>query len=225
MKLRIAVLIFDGFTMLDVVGPIEVLSLLPRAEIRVVAKRVGVIWPDNQAMPFVAPFGIADVEDADVLLIPGGPGTDALEKDAEILNWVRKIDATSQWTCSVCTGALILGAAGLLNGKDATTHWGALPRLSEFGATALSERWVERGKTITAAGVSAGIDMALLLASRIAGDRAAQAIQLAIEYDPAPPFRSGSVALAGPDIVGGVVDGTVEFNRAGRTRPAIPNVS
>jgi putative intracellular protease/amidase len=113
----------------------------------------------------------------------------------------------------------------LLKGKEATTHWGALSRLSIFGATPLSERWVESGKVITAAGVSAGIDMALLLASRLNGDRAAKAIQLAIEYDPAPPFRSGSVALAGPDIIGAILDGTTEFNRAGRTRPAIPNVT
>lgn len=225
MTIKIAVLLFEGFTMLDAVGPIEVLSLLPGAEVKVVAKTPGVIWPDNQAVPFVAPFGLADVQDADVLLIPGGPGSDAVEKDTDILNWVRDIDATSQWTCSVCTGALILAAAGLLKRKEATTHWGALSRLSEFGATPLSERWVESGKVITAAGVSAGIDMALLLASRLNGERAAKAIQLAIEYDPAPPFRSGSVALAGPDIVSAIMDGTTEFNRAGRIRPAIPNVN
>ena len=196
MTVKIAVLLFDGFTMLDAVGPIEVLSLLPNAEVKVVSKTPGVVWPDNQAVPFVAPFGLADVRDADVLLIPGGPGSDAVEKDVDILNWVRDVDATSLWTCSVCTGALILAAAGLLERKEATTHWSVLSRLSEFGAMPLSERWVERGKVITAAGVSAGIDMALFLASRLNGDRAAQAIQLAIEYDPAPPFRSGSLALA-----------------------------
>jgi putative intracellular protease/amidase len=225
MTVKIAVLLFEGFTMLDAVGPIEVLSLLPGAEVKVVAKTPGVVWPDNQAVPFIAPFGLADVKDADVLLIPGGPGSDAVENDADILNWVRDIDATSQWTCSVCTGALILAAAGLLKGKEATTHWGALSRLNEFESIQLSERWVESGKVITAAGVSAGIDMALLLASRLNGDRAAKAIQLAIEYDPAPPFRSGSVALAGPDIVSAIMDGTTEFNRAGRTRPAISSVN
>jgi putative intracellular protease/amidase len=111
----------------------------------------------------------------------------------------------------------------LLKGREATTRWSVLARLSEFGAIPLSNRWVESGKLMTAAGVSAGIDMALLLASRIAGDRAAKASQLAIEYDPAPPFHSGTVALAGPDIVGAILDGTTEFNRAGRARPAIPN--
>jgi putative intracellular protease/amidase len=223
MTVKIAVLLFDGFTMLDAVGPIEVLSLLPNSEIKVVAKAPGIVWPDNQAIPFIAPFGIADVQEADILLIPGGPGSDAVETDAEVLNWVRDVDATTQWTCSVCTGALILASAGLLKGKEATTHWSVLARLSDLGALPLSERWVERDKVITAAGVSAGIDMALVLASRIADDRAAQAIQLAIEYDPTPPFRSGSLALAGPDIVGAVLDGTIEFNRAGRERPVTPS--
>lgn len=223
MPLKIAVLLFDGFTMLDAVGPIEVLSLLPGAEIKVTAKKAGIVWPDNQAVPFVAPFCLADVKDADVLLVPGGPGTDATEKDTEILEWVRQLDATTQWTCSICTGALILAASGLLEGKEATTHWGALPRLAEFGAVPTSKRWVEQGKIITAAGVSAGIDMALLLASRLAGVRAAQAIQLGIEYDPAPPFECGSMEKAGPDIVAAVLDGTIEMNRAGRTRPIIPD--
>lgn len=223
MSLKIAVLLFDGFTMLDAVGPIEVLSLLPNAEICVAAKTPGIVWPDNQAVPFIAPFGIADVEEADVLLIPGGPGTDVLEKDSEILDWVRTIDSTSRFTCSVCTGALVLGAAGLLEGVDATTHWSVLSRLPEYGATPLSERWVERGKIITAAGVSAGIDMALVLANRLAGVRAAQAIQLAIEYDPAPPFNCGSVERAGPDIIAAVLDGTIEFDRSKRPRPAMPD--
>jgi transcriptional regulator GlxA family with amidase domain len=222
MTLKIVVLLFDGFTMLDAVGPIEVLSLLPDVDIKVVAKTPSIIWPDNRAVPFIAPFGIANVRDADVLLIPGGPGSDAIENDVETLNWVRHIDAAAQWTCSVCTGALILAAAGLLKGKEATTHWSVLARLSEFGALPRTKRWVESGKVITAAGVSAGIDMALLLASRLNGDRAAQAIQLSIEYDPAPPFRSGSVYSAGPDVVSAIMDGTVEFNRAGRTRPTIP---
>lgn len=207
--------------MLDAVGPMEVLSLLPGAQLNVTAKAAGIIWPDNQAMPFFAPYAIDDVGSADLLIIPGGPGTDALERDQDILEWVRRIDETTEWTCSVCTGALVLAASGLLAGLEATTHWGALPRLAEFGAFPVSRRWVEQGKLITAAGVSAGIDMGLLLASRVAGDRAAQAIQLAIEYDPAPPFDTGSVEKAGPEIVGAVLDGTIEMNRSGRSRPAI----
>lgn len=207
--------------MLDAVGPIEVLSLLPDVEVMMAAKRAGVIWPDNQAVPFLAPFSIADVHDVDVLLVPGGPGTDAMEVDREVLDWVRQIDVTSRWTCSVCTGALVLAAAGLLKDKNATTHWMALSRLLEFGAVPVRERWVEQGKILTAAGVSAGIDMALLLASRLADERAAKAIQLAIEYDPAPPFWNGSILTTGPDIVDAVGDGTIEMNRAGRSRPMV----
>jgi transcriptional regulator GlxA family with amidase domain len=121
--------------------------------------------------------------------------------DEEVLDWVRGADGTSTWTTSVCTGSLVLGAAGLLNGKRATTHWAYLDRLAELGATPVSERVVEDGKLITAAGVSAGIDMALTLASRIAGEDVAKAIQLGIEYDPAPPFDSGSPAKAAPELV------------------------
>lgn len=110
-------------------------------------------------------------------------------------------------------------------GKEATTHWGVLPRLAEFGATPVSKRWVEQDKIITAAGVSAGIDMALLLASLLCGDRAAQAIQLGIEYDPAPPFNCGSVERAGPDIVAAVLDGAIEFDRSKRFRPIIQNAN
>lgn len=223
--MKIAVLLFDGFTMLDAVGPLEVLSLVPDVEILITAKFEGVIWPDNQAIPLIAPYSIADVYQADVLLIPGGPGSATLEKDSEILDWIRQINSTSQWTCSVCTGSLVLGAAGLLEGVDATTHWSVLSRLSEYGATPLSKRWVERGRIITAAGVSAGIDMALLLASRLTDERVAQAIQLAIEYDPAPPFKCGSIERAGPEVVAAVLDGAIEFNRSQRRRPIIPNAS
>jgi len=225
LSIKIAVLLFEGFTMLDAVGPLEVLSLLPGAEIKVTAKAAGIVWPDNQAIPFVAPYCLADVQAADVLLIPGGPGASSIEMDTDVLDWVRQIDASTQWTCSVCTGALILAAAGLLVGKEATTHWGVLPRLAEFGATPVSKRWVEQDKIITAAGVSAGIDMALLLASLLCGDRAAQAIQLGIEYDPAPLFNCGSVERAGPDIVAAVLDGTIEFDRSKRFRPIIQNAN
>ncbi len=218
---KIAVLLFEGFTMLDAVGPIEVLSLLPDAEILVVAKSAGVVWPDNQAVPFIAPFCLSDVPEADICIVPGGPGTNAIEQDEDVLAWIRQIHGSTRWTCSVCTGALVLGAAGLLEGKDATTHWGTLARLGEFGASPVSKRWVEQGKILTAAGVSAGIDMALYLVSRLAGDIAAQAIQLAIEYDPAPPFHSGSVAQAGPDVIGAVLDGTIAMDRSVRTRPRL----
>lgn len=221
MALKIAVLLFEGFTMLDAVGPIEVLSLLPDAEIMVTATSAGVVWPDNQAVPFIAPYGLADISAADILIVPGGPGTDAVEKNTEVLDWIKRVHDTTQWTCSVCTGALVLGAAGLLNGKEATTHWGALARLGEFGARPVSGRWVEQGKILTAAGVSAGIDMALYLASQLAGELAARAIQLGIEYDPAPPFDSGSAEQASPEVIGAILDGTITMDRAARVRPPL----
>jgi transcriptional regulator GlxA family with amidase domain len=136
-----------------------------------------------------------------VIVVPGGFGTRALMHDETMLSWLRRAHATSEWTTSVCTGSLLLAAAGILDGLEATTHWLALELLREYGATPVQRRVVEQGKVITAAGVSAGIDMALKLASRIAGEELACAIQLGIEYDPEPPFESGSTAKASPEIV------------------------
>lgn len=217
----IAALLYEGFTMLDVVGPIEVLSMLPDAEIKVVARDAGMVWPDNNAVPFVAPFGIADVDHADILLVPGGPGCVAAAQDEALLTWVRRIYAGATWTCSVCTGSLILGAAGLLAGSTATTHWSTLPVLEAYGAAPVAERWVRNGAVVTAAGVSAGIDMALALAKELAGETAARAAQLAIEYDPSPPFDSGNHLAAAPEVRAAVLDGTIAFDRRHRTRPAI----
>jgi transcriptional regulator GlxA family with amidase domain len=125
-------------------------------------------------------------------MVPGGFGTRALMTPNPLLDWIRAAHQTSQWTTSVCTGSLLLGAAGLLRGLEATTHWTVLDQLAALGARPTSRRVVEQGKIVTAAGVSAGIDMALTLAARIAGDEVAQAIQLGIEYDPQPPFDAGS---------------------------------
>lgn len=220
--MKIAILLYDGFTMLDAVGPAEILSLLPDAELLVVAKQAGVIWPDNQAMPFVAPFGFADVGSVDILLVPGGTSSVAAESDAKTLDWIRKVDASTTWTCAVCTGSLILAAAGLLQGKPATTHWAARARLADLGAKPTSERWIEVGKYITAAGVSAGIDMALYLAAKLTDDRTAMAIQLGIEYDPQPPFASGAIATATPEIVAAIADGSIAMaERTSRPRPPI----
>ena len=133
--------------------------------------------------------------------MPGGYGTRALMHDERMLDWVRAAHETSEWTTSVCTGALVLGAAGILDGLEATTHWALMDALGRLGATPVNRRVVEQGKVITAAGVSSGIDMALTLAARIAGDAMAQAIQLAIEYDPEPPFDSGSIEKASPEVV------------------------
>ena len=177
------------------------LSRLPGAELRFVAKEAGLKRTDTGALGLEADLALADLADPEVVLVPGGEGSRPLMRDAEVLDWLRSAHESSTWTTSVCTGALVLGAAGILDGKRATTHWAYLDRLSEFGAEPVAERVVEDGKVITAAGVSAGIDMALTLAARIAGDEVAQAIQLGIEYDPDPPFDAGSPAKASSEVI------------------------
>jgi putative intracellular protease/amidase len=188
--------VFDGITALDVVGPYEVLQRLPDAAVKFVGMQRGEIRTDNGALALVADYAIDEVHSADVLVVPGGFATRQLEKDAQLLEWIRMIDTTSTWTTSVCTGSMLLAAAGLLEGKAATTHWASLERLREYGATPTEQRVVMQGKVVTAAGVSSGIDMALTLAAHIAGDDYAQAVQLGIEYDPQPPFDAGSRAKA-----------------------------
>jgi putative intracellular protease/amidase len=209
---RIAIPIFEGITALDAVGPYEVLSRLPDAEVVFVAHVPGPKRTENGALALTADAALDDVPDPEVIVVPGGFGTRGLMTDETMLSWLRSADATSTWTTSVCTGSLLLAAAGLLDGLRATTHWLELETLRQFGAEPVSERVVVQGKVITAAGVSSGIDMALTLAAAIAGDEIAQAIQLGIEYDPQPPFHSGSVATAAPEIV--------ELVRARRSRLA-----
>ncbi|HXW84601.1 MAG TPA: DJ-1/PfpI family protein [Candidatus Binataceae bacterium] len=186
--MKIAILVFDDLTVLDAVGPFEVLARLPGAEITLVGETAGVKRADPRSLGVVADRSITEVPSADILVVPGGKGEAAVRKRPHMLEWVRQIHQTTQWTTSVCTGALVLGAAGLLEGLPATTHWARLEQLREFGAEPRSGRFVAHGKIITAAGVSAGIDMALELARRIAGDAVANAIQVGIEYDPHPPF-------------------------------------
>jgi transcriptional regulator GlxA family with amidase domain len=200
--MQIAILIFDGLTALDAIGPYEVLSRLPGAELRIVAKEAGLKRTDTGALGVEADLALDDLEAPEVVLVPGGKGNRPLMRDPEVLEWLRSAHESSTWTTSVCTGALVLGAAGILDGKRATTHWAFLDHLSEFGAEPVAERVVEDGKVITAAGVSAGIDMALTLAARIAGDEVAQAIQLGIEYDPDPPFDAGSPSKASSEVIG-----------------------
>jgi transcriptional regulator GlxA family with amidase domain len=199
--MRIAILIFDELTALDAIGPYEVLSRLPEAELSFVAKERGLKRTDTGALGINADAAIAEIPDPDILLVPGGQGNRPLLNDAEVLDWVRGAHEGATWTTSVCTGALVLAAAGVLEGKRATTHWAYLERLRELGAEPVAERVVEDGKIITGAGVSAGIDMALTLASRVAGEKVAQAIQLGIEYDPEPPFNAGSPDKAPPELV------------------------
>jgi len=192
----IAILLFPRLTALDAVGPYEVLQRLPGANVKFVAAERGSYRTEQNMLGLDADFATDEVTHADILLVPGGIGTRPLIEDQPTLEWIRAVDAGSQWTTSVCTGSLLLGAAGLLEGKKATTHWRVLDLLTQFGAIPVSERVVEQGKIITAAGVSSGIDMALTLAAHVAGDEVAQAIQLGIEYDPQPPFDCGSVAKA-----------------------------
>jgi putative intracellular protease/amidase len=186
--MQIAIPLYDRFTALDAVGPYEVLSRLPGARVDFVAAERGLIRTDTRMLTVSVERSLDDVPEPDVLVVPGGIGSRAAAHDERLLEWVRCADAGSRYTASVCTGALILTSAGVLDGLEATTHWACMDALER----PVHQRVVEQGKVLTAAGVSAGIDMALLLAARIAGDDVAQAIQLGIEYDPAPPFDSGS---------------------------------
>jgi len=202
--MRIAILIFDRITALDAVGPYEVLARLPGAEVIFVGKATGVVRTDNRCLGLHVDRALADVPAADILVVPGGFGWRALAEDPEVLAWLRQIHAGARITASVCTGSLLLGSAGLLAGVPATTHWNYLGELARHGAVTTNARIVEHGTFITCAGVSAGIDMALALAARLAGEDVARAIQLGIEYDPAPPFDAGSPTKAPPHIIDAV---------------------
>ena len=199
--MRIAIPLFDRITALDAVGPYEVLSRLPGAQVHFLAAEPGPKRTENGMLALTADRALDQLTDPDVVVVPGGLGTRALIEDPGMLNWLRTAHAGTQWTTSVCTGSLLLAAAGILDGLEATTHWLELGTLASLGATAVARRVVVQGKVITAAGVSAGIDMALTLAAKIAGEEIAQAIQLGIEYDPHPPFDSGSPATAPARVV------------------------
>lgn len=190
--MQIAIVLFDRFTALDAVGPYEMLCRIPGAETVLVAEQPGPVRNDRGSLALVAEQGLDDVRAPDIVVVPGGPGQSAQMENATLLGWLRAADATSTWTTSVCTGSLLLAAAGLLNGRRATSHWLALDGLVAFGAEPTGERVVTDGKFITAAGVSAGIDMGLELVGRVAGDEHAQLVQLGTEYDPQPPYDAGS---------------------------------
>jgi len=199
--MRIAILIFEKLTALDAIGPYEVLRSVPGWEVRFVGPRKGPIRTDSGALGLSVDYGLDEVEETDVVLVPGGEGNRPLLEDEAVLSWLRRVDEGSKWTTSVCTGSLVLGAAGLLEGKRATSHWAFLEQLRAYGADPVGGRFVEDGKVVTAAGVSAGIDMALHLVGLEAGPEVAQAVQLGIEYDPQPPFEAGSPAKAPEPIV------------------------
>ena len=199
--MQIAILIFEKLTALDAIGPYEVLRSVPGWEVKFVGPQKGPIRTDSGALGLSADFGIDEMSEADIVLVPGGEGNRPLMSDEAVLSWLRQIDAQTKWTTSVCTGSLVLGAAGLLQGKRATSHWAYLDQLGELGAEPVGGRFVEDGKVITAAGVSAGIDMALHLVGQEAGPEVAQSVQLGIEYDPHPPFEAGSPQKAPQEIV------------------------
>ena len=199
--MNIAIPIFDRLTALDAVGPYEVLSRLPGATVHFIAAERGPKRTETQRLALIADLTLDELPSPEVIVVPGGFGTRALMEDETMLAWLRTAHESSEWTTSVCTGSLLLAAAGILDGLEATTHWLVLDLLRAHGATPVERRVVEQGKVLTAAGVSSGIDMALTLVARIAGDELAEAIQLGIEYDPQPPFDSGSRAKARPEII------------------------
>ena len=199
--MQIAFLLFDRLTTLDAIGPYEVLQRLPGADIRFVAEQPGEQRDEKGYTALVADHSLEDVTAPDVLVVPGGFGTRELMNHEPVLDWLRTAHETTTWTTSVCTGSLVLAGAGILRGQPATSHWLALDILAEYDAQPVSQRVVEAGKIVTAAGVSSGIDMALMLAGRLAGPEVAQAIQLSIEYDPQPPFDAGSPHKASPEVV------------------------
>jgi transcriptional regulator GlxA family with amidase domain len=198
--MNIAILLFDNYTALDVVGPYEVLSYLPNSKICFVATKPG-LYKNNKGLQIAAKYSLNDVADPEILMIPGGFGIDSILDDKEILDWVTTAHDKTQWTTSVCSGALLLAEAGILNNRKVTTHWNRVEQLKKYPVEFVNERYVRDGKIITSAGVSAGIDMSLYLASLVVSEIFAKTIQLAIEYDPKPPFDSGSPEKAPKELV------------------------
>lgn len=190
---EVGFLLYHDVTLLDVAGPLEVLARLPDVRVRLAAIRKGPVRCERGSS-LTADASFADVVSLDLLVVPGGPGIDALLEDDASLRFVRRISDAGGLIASVCTGALLLGAAGCLRGRRATTHWRYLDLLGAFGAEPVAARVVADGSVITSAGVSAGIDMGLTLAARIGGDEQAARIALTIEYDPAPPVRGSAGA-------------------------------
>ncbi|ARX81040.1 MULTISPECIES: DJ-1/PfpI family protein [Streptomyces] len=197
----IVIPLFDRFEPLDAIGPYEILAHVPGATVRFVAPEPGLVQDVLGSLPVHVPTRYSEVERCDVLLIPGGGGAWTVADDPEFLDWVRRVHEGTRFTTSVCTGALVLAAAGLLDGLTVTSHWGVIDELASYGAVYTPERIVRHDRVITSAGVSAGIDMAIRLAALLSDDTTAQAIQLYTEYDPQPPFDTGSVAKAPAEVL------------------------
>jgi putative intracellular protease/amidase len=201
--MQIAIPVFDDMTFLDAAGPYEVLIRVPGAQVTWAGLTMDPVRCDG-GLRVLPDALLEDIPNPDVLVFPGGFGARPLIHDERVLSWVRGAAQSAQWVASVCTGALVLGGAGLLEGLTATTHWTAYDTLQELGATPVPDRVVEHGNLLIGAGVSAGIDLALTLVSRMHSDDTARKIQLAIEYDPQPPFDAGSPAKAGDALVAAV---------------------
>lgn len=206
--LQVVIPLFPRFTALDGVGPYEVLQRIPQIEVTFIGHRRGEVRSENGMLGLTVDARFEDFPEPDVIVFPGGVGTRPLEKDGEVLDWVQRAHASTRFTTSVCTGSLVLGAAGLLGGLTAATHWSCYPQLEAHGAVATAQRVVEHldQRIITAAGVSSGIDMALRLVELLVDRTAAEAAQLMIEYDPQPPYDSGSVAKAADSVVSRVIE-------------------
>jgi len=199
--MQIAIGLYEGFAALDAIGPYQVFTVLPGAEVVICAERTGPVSDEPGLLHVDVAHTFDDVPNPDVLLVPGGINTRRIiEEGHAVVDWVRAAHPTTTYTTSVCTGALILGAAGILDGLPATTHWLAYDHLRRLGAVPTEQRVVFAGKVVTGAGVSAGIDLALALVGRMSGDDVAKAIQLGIEYDPQPPYDSGAPSKAPPEI-------------------------
>ena len=196
--MEIAILIYSDLTALDAVGPYEVFGRVPGTEVRFVGERTGPVRTDQGSLALTVDFTLEQVTSPDVVLVPGGLGQRRLMSDGPVHRWLRDVDTRSTWTTSVCTGSLVLAAAGLLQGRRATSHWMRRPDLAAHGVVPADERVVFDGKYVTAGGVSSGIDMALTLVDRMHGRFVAEAVQCGIEYDPAPPYDAGSPATADP---------------------------
>ncbi|KUF14401.1 DJ-1/PfpI family protein [Streptomyces silvensis] len=199
--MQIAIALYDRFTALDAIGPYQTLGGIPGAEVVFVAGRTGPVSDDAGQLALVAGRTFDEVPHPDIVVVPGGPDQRDQMENEPLLDWLRAVDATTTWTTSVCTGSLALAAAGLLTGREATSHWLALEVLDGLGVRSTGQRVVFDGKYVTAAGVSSGIDMGLALVGRIAGDERAQSVQLLIEYDPQPPYDAGSPEKAPAHLV------------------------
>jgi transcriptional regulator GlxA family with amidase domain len=199
--MQIAYLLYERFTALDITGPHDVFNSVPGNESIFVAEKAGPVRNESDTLSLVADASLEEITSPDIVVVPGGFGNRMLLEHEPLHAWIRDVHETSTWTTSVCTGSLLLAAAGLLDGAPATTHWLARERLAELGAKPVPDRVVEHGKIVTAAGVSSGIDMALHLVETINGPEVAQAVQLGIEYDPQPPLDAGSPEKAPPEIV------------------------